>query len=142
METSEKKTLLNVAYYAGATLVIVFSILFMITMRLRNVAMYQQVVYYIWACVLILTICFDIVATNTNQMKFIVGLIVAGLTFLCLVMGVIVYAGMSVDGLIPFFAGERFAIVIAFSVLLSILSIVVFCVGEKLIQLRVERKTK
>ena len=141
MGKSEKKTLLYVAYYASVTLTIAFSVLFMVAMSLSNVAIYQQVVYYVWAIVLILTICFDIFATNINQLKFISGLIVAGLNFLCLVMGIIVYGGMSIDGMIPYYAGQRFAIVILFSTILSIMSIVVFCVGERLAEERIEKKT-
>lgn len=142
MEVGYKKALLNIAYYSMITLAIAFSILFMIAMPLRGVAMYQQIVYYIWAILLIATLVLDIVASSINNLKFIVGLIIAGLVFLCLVMGIIVYAGMSVNGVIPYFAGERFALVIAFSVALSILSIVIFCVGQRLIDLKVERRGK
>ena len=134
MDTNGKRILLNIAYFATEMLVMIFCVLFMITMTMRGVATYQQVVYYIWSILLILTIVLDIIALKIHSLKFIVGLIIASIALLCLVMGVIVYAGMNTGGVIPYFAGERFAIVIAFSVALTILSIVVFCIGQHLIE--------
>lgn len=142
MEADYKKTLLNIAYYGTAILTIALAICFMVGMSLRGVAMYQQVIYYIWAILLILTIVFDIISTHNGTMKFIIGLIVVGLTFLCILVGIINYAGMSVDGVIPYFAMGNFALIIGFSVVLTILTIVVFCVGEKITNLRVERRAK
>lgn len=136
MDTNGKRILLNIAYFATEMLTMIFCVLFMITMTMRGVATYQQVVYYIWSILLILTIVLDIIALKIHSLKFIVGLIIAGIALLCLVMGVIVYAGMNTGGVIPYFAGERFAIVIAFSVSLTILSIVVFCIGQHLIELK------
>lgn len=136
MDTNGKRILLNIAYFATEMLTMIFCVLFMITMTMRGVATYQQVVYYIWSILLILTIVLDIIALKIHSLKFIVGLIIAGIALLCLVMGVIVYAGMNTGGVIPYFAGERFAIVIAFSVALTILSIVVFCIGQYLIELK------
>lgn len=142
METDNKKALLNIAYYGTIVITIALAIVFMISMTMRDVALYQQIVYYIWSIILILTIIFDIFAVTKNDFKFLIGLIIVGLAFLCLVMGIIVYASMSVDWLIPYFAMGRFAIVIGFSVILTILAIVIFCTGEHLIQLNVSHRNR
>ncbi len=142
MEADNKKALLNIAYYGTIVITIALAIIFMISMSERDVAMYQQVVYYIWAILLILTIIFDIVASKKHNFKFLIGLIVVGLTFLCIVTGIIVYASMSVDWLVPYFAMGRFAIVIGFSVVLTIMLIVIYSVGEKIIELDVARKNR
>lgn len=142
METNNKKTLLNIAYYGTISITIALSIIFMITMTMQNVALYQQIVYYIWAILAIATIVFDIVAVTKNDFKFLIGLIIVGLTFLCLVMSIIVYVSMSVDWLIPYFALGRFATVIGFSVILTILTIVIYCIGEHLINLNISHKNR
>ncbi len=136
MDASNKKMLINIAYVGTVLLTIAFSVLFMVAMTLKGVATYQQVIYYIWAILLILTMVLDVMANKSGNLKYIVGLIISGLAFLCLVVGIIVFAGMSVNGSIPYFAGEKFAIVIAFSVALTILSIVAFCVGQKMIEIK------
>ncbi len=132
METSDKKILLTITYYATIILAFASSILFMVSMTMRGVVMYQQIVYYIWAILLIATLIFDIIATNTNSLKFIVGLIVISLAFLCVVMGIIVFAGMSVAGAIPYYAIGRFSLVIGYSIVSTILTIIAYCVGLKL----------
>ncbi len=136
MDASNKKMLINIAYVGTILLTIAFSVLFMVAMTLKGVATYQQVIYYIWAILLILTMVLDVMANKSGNLKYIVGLIISGLAFLCLVVGIIVFAGMNVNGSIPYFAGEKFAIVIAFSVALTILSIVAFCVGQKMIEIK------
>lgn len=136
MDASNKKMLINIAYVGTVLLTIAFSVLFMVAMTLKGVATYQQVIYYIWTILLILTMVLDVMANKSGNLKYIVGLIISGLAFLCLVVGIIVFAGMSVNGSIPYFAGEKFAIVIAFSVALTILSIVAFCVGQKMIEIK------
>ena len=133
MDRGNKKALLQIAYYGTTILAIVVSIVFMIAMGMNEVALYQKIVYYIWAIVLILTLVVDVIATMKHDFKFLTGLVIAGLAFLCLVMGIIVYASFSVEWTIPFFALGRFFTLVGFSVVLTILAIVAFCTGEKLI---------
>ena len=142
MEISLKKALYNIGYYCLCAIIIAFSIMFMVAMTRTGVAMYQQIVYYIWAILLILNVIFDIIATNNSAMKFISGLIFYALVFLCIVMWIIVYAGMSTNGLILIDNSTLFSIVIGFSVALSIASIILFWQGERLIEIKQERKTR
>lgn len=142
MEVNQKKGLLTIAYYSTAILTIVLSILFMIAMGNKEVAMWQRVIYYIWSIILILVILCDMMASCKNQHKFVVGLAITGLAFLCLIVGIIVYATTNTNGVIPFTSAYPFAIVIGFSVALTILAIVTFCTGEKLGSLKHERRTK
>lgn len=142
MDNSLKRTLYNIGYYCLCALVIAFSILFMVAMTRTGVAMYQQIVYYIWAILLILNVLFDIMATMHPALKFISGLIFYSLVFLMIVMGIIVYAGMSTNGLILIDNANLFGIVIGFSLALSIASVILFWQGERLIQSKQERKTR
>ena len=137
METSNKKILLNIAYYSLIVLTVAFSVIFMLIMPVMEIAMYQRVVYTLWAILLILTVIFDVVATcGVDSFKYLVGLIIAGLAFLCLLVGVIIYAGISVGGLIPYYALTRYFVLSGFSVGLTIMIIVLFCTGEKLMSFK------
>ncbi|MBQ2864148.1 MAG: hypothetical protein IJE91_01635 [Clostridia bacterium] len=142
MDASNKKILLNIAYWSMAVLTIVLGILFLIAMPIRQVAMYQRVVYYIWTILLILTMLCDIVATKMQNYKYIVALVIGALAFLCLLVGIIVYAGMNIDLMIPYYALGRFLTVIGFSVVLTIMAIVTSVIGESIIELSVARKGK
>ena len=84
MDASNKKILLNIAYWSMVVLTIAFSVLFLVVMPYMQVAMYQRVVYYIWTILLMLTILSDVVATKLKNYKFIVALVIGGLAFLCL----------------------------------------------------------
>lgn len=139
MEASYKKILLNIAYYSLAVLTIAVTIWFMFIMRAMGIIEYQRVVYTIWAILVIPVVAFEIIATcRIYSLKYLVGLIVAAMTFLCLLVGIIVYAGMSIDGLVPFYALTRFYAVVGFSVGLTIMQITLFCAGNNLIKLKEE----
>ena len=137
MDVSNKKTLLIIAYWSMVVLTIAFSVLFLVVMPYMQVAMYQRVVYYIWTILLMLTILSDVVATKLKNYKFIVALVIGGLAFLCLLVGIIVYAGMSIGWAIPYYAFGRFLTVVGFSVILIIMTIVTSVVGEAMIELDV-----
>lgn len=137
MDASNKKILLNIAYWSMVVLTIAFSVLFLVVMPYMQVAMYQRVVYYIWTILLMLTILSDVVATKLKNYKFIVALVIGGLAFLCLLVGIIVYAGMSIGWAIPYYAFGRFLTVVGFSVILIIMTIVTSVVGETMIELDV-----
>lgn len=141
MENSLKRTIYNIGYYCLCALIIAFSILFMVAMTRTRVAVYQQVVYYIWSILLILNVAFDIIANFNPALKFISGLTFYSLTFLCLVMGVIVYAAASTNGIILFDNSTLFSIVIGFSVTLSVASIILFWQGERIVESK-QRKTR
>ena len=140
METTYKKILLNIAYYSLAVLTVAVSVWFMFIMRAMGIIEYQRVVYTIWAILIIPVVAFEIVATcRIYSLKYLVGLIVAAVTFLCLLVGIIVYAGMSIDGLVPYYALTRFYAVVGFSVGITIMLITLFCVGDNLLKLKDER---
>ena len=137
MDVSNKKTLLIIAYWSMVVLTIAFSVLFLVVMPYMQVAMYQRVVYYIWTILLMITVLSDVVATKIKNYKFIVALVIGGLAFLCLLVGVIVYAGMSIGWAIPYYAFGRFLTVVGFSVILTIMTIVTSVIGETMIELDV-----
>lgn len=141
MEVSLKKSMYNIGYYTLASIIILLSVGFMVAISLVGAPLYQQIVYYIWSILLICAVIFDVIATNCSSMKFITGLIIYSIVLLSIVMGIIVYAEMSVNGLIP--AGsDIFAIAIGFSMALSVLSVIFYWQGEKLVELKQERKTR
>ena len=137
MDVSNKKTLLIIAYWSMVVLTIAFSVLFLVVMPYMQVAMYQRVVYYIWTILLMITVLSDVVATKLKNYKFVVALVIGGLAFLCLLVGVIVYAGMSIGWAIPYYAFGRFLTVVGFSVILTIMTIVTSVIGETMIELDV-----
>lgn len=129
MDTSAKKVMANLFYYTLAALIIAFSVLFIVALNTRAVATYQMVVYDIWAAVVILVVLADIWATMTNRSKYIIGLIVYGLTLLFIIVGFIVFAGLSTNGIVLAANVTIFNTLIYFSLGLTIALIVLYIVG-------------
>lgn len=131
MELSAKKVINNLFYYTIALFVVLFSVLFMVSMAGKALAMYQMVVYYIWASLAIVVVIADLIATMMHKYKFIIGLAVYGLMVLCVVVGIIVFAGLSVGGIVPAGALDIFNTLIIYSVALTIGLLVVYHLGLK-----------
>ena len=91
MENNQKWILLNVAYYTLVAIGILFSVLFMIRIANSTLPALIQIIYYIWAVALIMTLIFDIYSTMKHEKKYIVGLIFFILTILCVIMAAVVY---------------------------------------------------
>lgn len=91
MENSQKRVLLNMAYFTLIGLAIVSCVLFILRISFSNLPLYIKILYYIWAGALILNLSFDIVCTIQKRMKFISGIIMFVLTLLGVVMAVDVF---------------------------------------------------
>ncbi len=135
MEISAKKVITNLFYYTTALLVLLFSVLFMVSMAGKGLAVYQSVVYYIWAALAIVVVLADVIATVMGRHKFIVGLCVYGLMILCVIAGFIMFAALSVGGLVPAGALDLFNTLILFSGFITIGLIVTYILGLRSIQL-------
>lgn len=136
MDVSLKKGLYYIGYYALAIIVVLVSVAFMVAMTLNSVPIYQQVVYYVWSIILIFTVMFDVYATKIGNLKYISGLAFYGLTFLCIAMGIIVYAANSFNGVAMLINSPLFSIAIGFSACLSVLSIIMFWQGQNIVELK------
>lgn len=91
MENSQKRVLLNIAYFTLIGLAIISCVFFILRISFSNLPLYIQIIYYIWAGALILNLSFDIVCTIQKRMKFISGIIMFVLTLLGVVMAVDVF---------------------------------------------------
>lgn len=91
MENSQKRVLLNIAYFTLIGLAIISCVFFILRISFSLLPLYIKIIYYIWAGALILNLSFDIVCTIQKRMKFISGIIMFVLTLLGIIMAVDVF---------------------------------------------------
>lgn len=133
MDSSAKKVMVNLYYYTIALFVLLFSVLFMVSMASKALATYQAVIYYVWAGLTIVLLFADIVATVMKKYKLIVGLCIYALMVMAVIVGIIVYAALNVGGIIPAGALDIFNTLILYSGALSFGLIIVYALGIKMI---------
>ena len=139
MEFYGKKILLNMVYYTLIALLVAVGITFMVFLGTSDIALYSKIGYFILASLFILLVVFDIICTCLNQMKFVSGIILYVLTVATIVMGFVVYALNVTNGLIPTDTVNVFISLIAMSMAMAVISIVIYCVGEKIIEYKTKR---
>lgn len=140
MDLTAKKVLVNLFYYSLAFLIVLFSVLFMVLIGTKTLATYQMIIYYIWAGIAIAVVVFEVFASMRNRYKLVVGLIIYGLTFLCLLVGFIVYAALQTNGIIPAASLDVFSVLIYFSLAISIALITLFVLGTHMAKLAEARE--
>ena len=133
MSAKQKNILLSMTYFTLAAITIAFCVLFMIFLSTQTTAIYQQVMYYVLSSLVVLLVVLDIIFTIIKANKYITGMLIYLLTLLTIIMGCILYGLMNVDGAIV--ANNLFGYIgmMALSYMVTIMLIVVYCVGEKLI---------
>lgn len=134
-----KKILLNMVYYTLIALLVAVGITFMVFLGTSDIALYSKIGYFILASLFILLVVFDIICTCLNQMKFVSGIILYALTIATIIMGFVVYALNVTNGLIPTDTVNVFISLIAMSMAMAVISIVIYCVGEKIIEYKTKR---
>lgn len=134
MEFKGKKVLLGMVYYTVIALLIAVSVTFMIFLSLSDIRLYSKIVYFILTSLFVLLMIYDIICTNLNRMKFISGLVLYVLTVCTIVMAFIVYGMNATRGLIPTDTVNVFITLIAMSFGIAVLDIIIYSVGEKLIE--------
>ena len=91
MENSQKRVLLNMAYFTLIGLAIISCVFFILRISFSSLPLYIKIIYYIWAGALILNLSFDIICTIQKRMKFISGIIMFVLTLLGIIMAIDVF---------------------------------------------------
>ncbi len=129
MDISEKKVITNIAYYTLAFFVVLFSVLFMVLINGRGLELYQMIIYNIWAVLVIIVVLTDLLVSMTGRGKLVVGFAVYGLALLFFIAGFIVYASLSVGGVIPAANADIFNVLIYFSLALTLGLIFVYTLG-------------
>lgn len=134
MEFKGKKVLLGMVYYTVIALLLAVSITFMVFLSLSDVRLYSKIGYFILTSLFVLLMIYDVICTNMNKMKFISGLILYILSVCTIIMAFIVYGLNATRGLIPADTVNVFITLIAMSFGIAVLDIIIYSVGEKLIE--------
>jgi hypothetical protein len=136
MEFNGKKILLNMVYYTVCALLLATGVTFMIFLALSDTRTILKVGYFILTTLFVLLMLFDIICTNLTHMKFVSGLVLYVLTIVTIVMAFIVYGTWSTRGMIAVDLVNMFSTLTSMSFILAILNIIIFCVGQKIVEYR------
>lgn len=139
MEFSSKKILLNIVYYTLIVIMMAIGISFLIVLGQADIDMYAKIFYFILTIMYILLIVFDIICTHLDRMKFASGLILYILSIATLVMIFILYGTTASSALIPTDSVNVFATLSSMSLALMILGIIIYCVGQKIVEYKTTR---
>lgn len=139
MEFSGKKILLNIVYYTLIVIMMAIAVSFLIILGMSDMAMYAKIFYFILTVLFMLLIIFDIICTHLDRMKFVSGIVLYVLSIATLVMIFILYGMTASRAMIPTDSVNVFATLSSISLALMILSIVIYCVGQKIVEYKTTR---
>ncbi len=142
MDANLKRVLLNMTYYTLIGAMVVLEVFFMITLAGASMAMWERVVLYILAAMLVGVTVYDIICTCMHRQKYIAGFILYIVTIATVVFSLIVFALNSENGRLLIDISERFFRIILFSYIINALAIAIYCTGEKLITTLADRIKK
>ncbi len=134
MEFTGKKVLLTIVYYTLIALNLAIAITFMVFLSVSGASLFSVIGYYILTSLFVLLMIYDIICTNVKRMKFVSGLILYVLCVLTVVMAFVVYALTVVNGIVPAGIANIFTALITLSLAIAVIDIVIFSVGQKLIE--------
>ncbi len=134
MSVNNKRILSIIVYYTLAALALAMAGFFLYCLVMKDVAMWAEIIYYIWIGFVVGVIIFDIICTTTGEGKQISGLIIYILSVLSVVMAAILYfINVGPAGLATDFFG-LFISISFISLLASGFMIATWCVGEALVE--------
>lgn len=133
MYTSEKKVLSIMTYFALIAFMVTFVVFIYLALLDTVLPLWARITYYCLISLLVLDIIFDIVCTFTGMGKFVSGFILYVLTFATVILAFVLGGTMSVNGMIPTDTMGIFGGVVALSYAINILSIIIYCLGEKIV---------
>lgn len=136
MEFSGKRILLNMVYYTVCAILIATGVTFMIFLAMSDARTIVKIGYFILTTLFVLLMLFDIICTNLAHMKFVAGIVLYVLTLVTIVMAFVMYGAWSTRGMIAIDLVNIFSTLMGMSLILAILNIVVFCVGQKIVEYR------
>lgn len=131
MNTSSKRTLLGITYYALILYMISLIVFFILGLRSDRVYDWAQTCYTILSILLALQVLFDISCNMRESMKSTSGIILIVLTFINIILSYILFGAYAENGAIPFELTDIFTMQIAMSYAINILAIIIYCVGER-----------
>lgn len=131
MENSSKRGFVNLVYYSLIVLSLLLTGLFLWRIIMSNVPMYIQVLYGIWAAILILTIVYDIFCTLSGRMKYISALILYLLTLIAVIMAIVLFFALGMNTAFGTFTEVRYIGLLLLSFASVVLSIIAYCAGKR-----------
>jgi len=142
MGASSKNRLLTMTYFGLVAVMIAIVIFFCVTLASASMASWEKTALYVLVILLTLLVIYDIVSTIRHQNKYMVGLILFVLTLVLIAISLIIMALNSANGRLLIDITEKFFRILVFANIIDILAILVFCVGEKLIDNQHDRMKK
>ena len=139
MEFTGKKVLLNIVYYTLIAIMVAIGVAFLVILGISDIALFPKVFYFILTVLFILLIIYDIICTHLNRMKFVSGIILYALSIATLVMIFVLYGINATSALIPTDYVNIFATLSSISLSIMILGIIVYCVGQKIVEYKTTR---
>ena len=134
MSVNDKRKLSSIVYYTLAGLTLAMAGFFTYCLIVKTVALWAEIIYFVWVGLVVGVIIFDIICTTTGEGKHISGLIVYILSLLAFIMaGILYFINVGPAGL----ATEFFSLFISISfisLLTSGFMIASWCVGESLVE--------
>ena len=91
MRSNDKNWFSNVVYYTLAILTILCAGFFVYCLVMNPVAMWAKIIFFVWTGLVIGTVIFDMICTNTGESKQVSGMIVYVLSLLALAMSCVLY---------------------------------------------------
>ena len=134
MEFTGKKVLLNMVYYTLIAIMVAVGVAFLIILGTSDIALLPKIFYFILTILFILLIIYDIICTHLDRMKFVSGIILYVLSIATLVMIFVLYGINATRALIPTEYVNVFATLSSISLTIMILGIIVYCVGQKIVE--------
>ncbi len=131
MENSSKRGFVNLVYYSLIVLSLLLTGLFLWRIIMSNVPMYIQVLYGIWAAILILTIIYDIFCTLSGRMKYISALILYLLALIAVIMAIVLFFALGMNTAFGTFTEVRYIGLLLLSFTSVVVSIVAYCTGKR-----------
>ena len=139
MEFTGKKVLLNIVYYTLIAIMVAIGVSFLIILGISDIALFPKIFYFVLTILFVLLIIYDIICTHLNRMKFVSGIILYALSIATLVMTFILYGLNATRALIPTDYVNIFATLSSISLTIMILGIVIYCVGQKIVEYKTTR---
>lgn len=134
MDIRGKRILSVLTYYTLIGLSLALAVAFIFALVYRTYPMWAEVIYFIWAGVVIGTIIFDIYSTSNNRYKFISGMLVYVLSLACIAMAVILYLLNTTRLGLPIDFNPPFMLITALSIATTLFMIAEYVVGEALVE--------
>ena len=140
MSIENKKMMSIVVYYTLAILTLVSAGFFIYALVVKDVALWAEIIYFVWSGIVIGTVIYDLYCTSTGENKRITAWLVYILSILAVAMACILYfLNTTSTGLLADFL-PLFTSISILSLMTSGYLIATWCVGESLVEHNVSER--